>query len=102
MSIKRKEAKVNKATIIRVDGTHEEMECRPTLAEAQRIVGGNIRLVKVGGGITLVVDGEGKLKGQTVNGIITRVYGPRVYGGVIVGDVIVLEGWQTVGADKIE
>lgn len=91
------ERSMNKATIVRVDGTTEELDRRPTLTEAQQIVGGWAELVKVGDNKTLVVDEEGKLKGKPVNKKITQLYGSRIYGGYIVGDVIVLEGWKTVG-----
>lgn len=87
---------MNKATIIRVDGSEEELDRRPSLGEAQRIVGGWIELVKVKGG-TLVVDEEGKIKNKPTNKIITKRYGNQIYGGYIVGDVIVLKGWRTVG-----
>lgn len=88
---------MNKATIVRVDGTEEELGHRPSLKESQRIVGGYIELVKVGNGVTLVVNDEGKVKDKPVNKPITDRYGPKIYGGYIVGDVIVLEGWRTVG-----
>lgn len=89
---------MNKATIIRVDGTEEQLDHKPTLEEAQKIVGGWIELVKVGGSKTLVVDEEGKLKNKPTNKVITNIYGSEIYGGYIVGNVIVLEGWRTVGA----
>jgi len=93
---------MNKATIVRVDGTTEELDYRPTLKEAQLIVGGYIELVKAqdrqGNRVTLVVDDEGKLKHKPTNKSITSTYGPSIYRGYIVGDVIVLEGWKTVGA----
>ena len=87
------------AYIIKVDGTRVDLDHRPTLEEAQEIVGGWISLVGVGSGRTLVVDEEGKPKGKITNLKATRMY--RKYmpdvGGLIVGDVIVLEGWRTVG-----
>jgi len=88
---------MGKATVVRVDGIETELDHRPTLEEAQRIVGGCIEFVKVGGNRTLVVDEEGKLKGKPVNRLITDRYGSSIYGGYIVGDAIVLEGWRTVG-----
>lgn len=88
---------MNKATIIRVDGTEQELDRRPSLKEAQEIVTGYIELVKVGGSKTLVVDEEGKIKNKPTNKVITDRYGSQIYGGYIVGDVIVLEGWRTVG-----
>jgi len=88
---------MNSATIIRADGTEEALDHRPSLEEAQKIVGGYVELVKVGGNRTLVVDDEGKLKGKPANKVITIIYGSQIYGGYIVGDVVVLEGWKTVG-----
>ncbi len=97
---------MNKATVIKVDGSVQELDHRPTLKEAQEIVGGWIELVKASkhpsftqsrGVVTLVVDEEGKPKNKPVNKVITNKYGGSIYGGYIVGDVIVLEGWRTVG-----
>ncbi len=92
---------MNSATIVRVDGTTEELDRRPTLVEAQQIVDGWIELVKArdhwGNSVTLVVDEEGKPKNKPVNKSVTAIYGPSIPGGHVVGDVIVLEGWRTVG-----
>ncbi len=92
---------MNKATIVRVDGTTEELDGRPTLVEAQQIVGGWIELIKAkdhwGNSVTLVVDEEGKPKNKPTNKSATLIYGPSIYGGYVVGDVIILEGWKTVG-----
>lgn len=88
---------MNKATVIRVNGREQELDHRPTLLEAQQIVGGYIELVKVEKGRTLVVDEEGKLKNKPTNKTVTSRYGSSIYGDYIVGDVIVLEGWRTVG-----
>lgn len=85
------------ATIVKVSGSILELDYRPTLKEAQEIVGGYIELVKVGSNLTLVVDEEGKIKNKPCNKIITANYGSKIYGGYIVGDVIILEGWKTVG-----
>lgn len=86
----------NKATVIKVDGTEQELDHRPTLEEAQAIVGGFFELVKVGSGKTLVV---GKPKGKRRNNKATSILQSAYIGPVtnIVGDVIVLEGWRTVG-----
>lgn len=88
---------MGKATVVKVDGSVQELDHRPTLKEAQQIVGGWIELVKVGGNKTLVVDDEGKMKNKLTNKVITDKYGSSIYGGYVVGDVIVLEGWRTVG-----
>jgi len=50
------------------------------------------------GNKTLVVDDRGKVKGKPANKVITELYGNQIYRGYIVGDVIVLEGWRTVGS----
>lgn len=89
---------MSKATVVKVDGSEQELDHRPSLEEAQQIVGGYIELVKVGGNRALVVDGEGKLKNKPTNKAITSEYGSSIYGSFIVGDVIVLEGWRTVGS----
>jgi hypothetical protein len=92
---------MGKATVIKVDGTEAVLDHRPTLEEAQRIVGGYIELVRAkstsGKVVTLIVDEDGKAKHKPVNKIITKTFGQSIYGGHIVGDTIVLEGWRTVG-----
>ena len=92
---------MGKATVFLVNGSIEELDHRPTLVEAQKIVGGWIELVKAkdttGRMVTLVVDEEGKIKNYPSNYRINREYGATIYGGYIVGNVIVLEGWKTVG-----
>ena len=84
---------MGKATIIKVDGTLQELDRRPTMEEARRIVGGYIELVKVGNKKTLVVNEEGLLQHLPMNVEATKYY-PY---SPIVGDVILLEGWQTPG-----
>jgi hypothetical protein len=88
---------MGKATIVRADGTETELDHRPSLEKAQNIVGGYIELVKAGHNTTLVVDEEGRMKNQPVNNTITSRFKRSIYGLRIVGDVIVLEGWRTVG-----
>ncbi len=88
---------MNKATIIKIDRTEEVLDHRPTLAEAQKIVGGYIQFVALSSNKRLVVDDEGKIKNKPVNTVVTAKYGHEIYGGFIVGDVILLEGWKTVG-----
>jgi len=83
---------MGKATIAKADGTEEALDHRPTLAEAQKICGGYIELVSVAGNKTLVVDEEGLLKNYNIN-----PKGCQLYGGMIVGDIIILEGYKTVG-----
>ena len=88
---------MNKATVIKVNGTEQELDHRPTLKEAQEIVEGYVELVSVGNNKTLVVNADGKTDKLPVNRTITHEYGSKIYRGFIVGDVIVLEGWKTVG-----
>ena len=87
----------SKAVVFRVDGTKVELDHRPSLKEAQKIVGGYIELVSVGNGVTLVVDEEGLMKQKPLNKAATDLYNQRSPGGLIVGDVIALTGWRTVG-----
>jgi len=82
----------NKATVIKVDGTEIALPTRPSLIEAQRIVGGYIQLLHIPHGLTLVVDEDGRLNGKPRNARASDYY----QFGDLVGDVIVLEGWRTV------
>ncbi len=93
---------MGKATVIRSDGSEEELDHRPSLKEAQAIVGGWIEFAdgKLNGkAVTLILDEEGKLKAKQKNSKATLMYWAKYPGiaDIIVGDVIVLEGWQTVG-----
>jgi hypothetical protein len=81
------------AYILKSDGTKIPLDHRPTLKEAQKIVGGYIEFAHCHNKYTLVVDEEGLLKGYPLNKEATSMYGCSP----IVGDVIVLEGWKTVG-----
>ena len=80
------------AVVIKVDGTEINLGKRPSLCEAQDIVGGFIELVRLPHRLTLVVDEEGRLKNKPRNSRASDYYKL----GDIVGDVIVLEGWRTV------
>lgn len=83
-----------KATVIKVDGSEKELDHRPTLAEAQGIVGGYIELLPLRGTkLTLVLDEEGNLKQRPTNHRASMLFHPWK----LVGDIIVLEGWRTVG-----
>jgi len=92
---------MGKATIVRVDGSTEELDHKPSLEEAQKVVDGYIELIKAQdiwkNKVRLVVNEEGKIINLPTNKSVTMIYGPSVYGGYIVGDVIILEGWRTVG-----
>jgi len=91
---------MHKATVIKVDGTEYQLDHRPTLKESQEIVGGYIEFAhpdnkgkKTQERLTLVVDEDGLVKGKPLNLKATNIY----QRSPIVGDVILLEGWQTVG-----
>ena len=93
----------NKATVYKTDGTSYELDHRPTLSEAQQIVGGYIEFAKGkkdGKVVTIVVDEEGLMKRKAYNHQITVFYRAHNLDSMIAGDAIVLEGWQTVGVDK--
>ena len=81
------------ATIIYVTGDKKELNHRPTLKEAQGIVGGYIEMVKGPPNITIICDEDGKMKGYPENHTTSELFKPWL----LVGNVIVLEGWRTVG-----
>ncbi len=60
----------------------------PSLADAQKFVGGWVEVVQVNDGI-LIIDEEGKMKNKPVNEIASKMYADK-YGDadVIVGDAI--------------
>lgn len=86
---------MGKATVLKVDGTREELDHRPTLEEAQKIVGGYIEYIRLDPNNLLVVDEDGKPKGLPTNKQATLLY----QWGKVVGDVIHLEGWKGVAGD---
>src|SRR3972149_7007528 len=57
----------HKAYIIKSDGTHIDLDHRPTLTEAQKIVGGFVEPVYLGHNITIYVNEEGVMRGLPVN-----------------------------------
>jgi len=81
------------AYVLKFDGTRINLDHRPSLSEAQKIVGGYIEFVSLHNKKTLVINEEGLLKGLPLNIEATAMY----WHSPIVGDVIVLEGWKTVG-----
>lgn len=86
---------MGKATIIKVDGTEQELGHRPGLKEAQRIVGGYITLLPLRKTrLTLVLNEEGKIRGLPMNTKASILFKPWE----LVGNIIVLDGWKTVGA----
>jgi hypothetical protein len=98
---------MNRARVIKTSGETNDLDHRPTLKEAQETVGGYIELLKATEDktdkrVTLVVNEEGRLKSLSINVFVTAGYsvGSRFNTShfPIVGDVIVLYGWQTVAA----
>lgn len=73
------------ATIIKVDGTMEEItiDKQNSLEQMQKIVGGYIEVIPIAGGKTLVVNEEGLLQQLPINHKASALYS-----GTIVGDVI--------------
>ena len=88
---------MGKATVIKVDGSEEELDHRPSLEESQKIVGGYIEITKCNSipPKRMVVNEEGRLQGLPVNRAATSIHNCGV---AIMGNVIVLEGWKTVGS----
>jgi len=89
------------AIVIRASGEVVPLDHRPTLEEAQGIVGGWIEIVKArsritGKMVTLVLNEEGRPTGLPYNEKATSEFGASIYSGFIVGDIIVLTGWRTV------
>jgi len=89
------------ATVIKVDGSKAELDHRPTLEEAQEIVGGWVEFIHAQDvtskqAVTLVVNEEGRLLNLPTNWAATNEYWPPPR-APLVGNVIVLIGWRTVG-----
>ena len=87
---------MGKATVINVDGSVQELDHRPTLKEAQEIVGGYIEFIRVPPNLTLIVNEDGTMKGLKVNPKASLHFRPYN----LLGNIIVLEGWRTVGKDN--
>jgi len=73
------------ATIIKVDGTMEEItiDKQNSLEQMQKIVGGYIEVVPVAGGKTLVVNEEGLLQQLPINYKASALYNCTIVGNVI-------------------
>lgn len=93
---------MNKAIVIKkYDRQIKDLGHQPTLDEAQQIVEGYIQLLKAkdsktGELVTLVVNEDGKPQELPVNLLATKLFGPSIYGGYLVGNIIVLKGWKSV------
>lgn len=67
------------------------------LEEVQRLVGGYIEIVNLGGEDVMVVDEEGKLKGKPVNTVATIIAHMRHaihHNDCIVGDVLICKNCE--------
>ena len=86
-----------RAYVLNVDGSETKLDDRPTLAEAQKAVGGYIEdvtnICRMLGrtGKTVYVDEEGRLKKYQLNDRATAYFGFP-----LVGNVLVLEGWKNL------
>jgi hypothetical protein len=91
---------VNRATIIYTSGVVTELDHKPSLIEAQAIIGGYITAIyvtdKIGKVITLIMDEEGINKNSPVNAKVSELYNLPKYIPQVVGRVIALEGWRSV------
>lgn len=89
---------MGRAMIIMSSGLEKSLGHKPTLKEAQDIVGGNIELYHIKGTKqTLVLNEEGKLQNLPVNKKASYFFSSPDTRQTFVGNVIVLEGWRTVG-----
>lgn len=90
---------MGRATVIMSSGLEKPLDHRPTLKEAQEIVGGFIELYRVKGTkLTLVLNKDGKRLNLPYNEKASYHFAPLITPTRFVGNVIVLEGWKTVGA----
>ena len=88
---------MGKASIISVSGTTTDLTDRPDYDQARKIVGGYLEYVHLGRGRTLVVNEEGLFLNLPTNDAATQLCVCKPNIDRIVGDVILLEGWLTVG-----
>ena len=84
----------NKAYVLKSDGTTVDLPEQPTLAEAQKAVGGYIEKMPTNlcrtPRLTVYANEEGRMQALPVNRKATDLLGFTV-----VGDVLVLQGWKT-------
>jgi len=64
---------------------------KPTVKEAQELVGGYVELIELPDGTQMLVDEDGQLKGKTMNHDASMI-GLTVGQPFIVGDVVILSG----------
>jgi hypothetical protein len=86
----------NKAYLLKATGERVDLDHRPTLSEAQKLVGGYVELQRLSGNKFMYMDEEGKMKGKPKNKEATIMLELRVnHSALVVGDVLILEGWHT-------
>ncbi len=89
---------MGKATILMSSGLEKPLNHRPTMKEAQDIVGGHIELHHVKGTrYTLVLNEDGIMLHLRINSKASYYFTAPVAPHIFYGDIIVLEGWKTVG-----
>jgi len=82
----------NRAYVIESSGRKYDLDLRPTLLEAQKIVGGYIEILSVRGTRkSLIVNEDGRPLKLNPN-----IEASRQFGVPLFGNVIVMEGWKTV------
>ena len=86
---------IRRAYVLKVDGTIEHLDHRPTLEEAQKVVGGWVEMMPMHlcrtPRLTAFGDEEGRLKGYALNRKATDLLSYPV-----VGAILILEGWKTL------
>ena len=87
----------NRAYVIKVNGTTKELDHRPTLDEAQEIVGGWVemfpRSYMIDKKLIIYGNEEGLQRQLPVNKEASKL----VHSTKVVGDILVLEGWRSLG-----
>lgn len=90
---------MNRAVIIKPDGTETILDHRPTYDEVSKAVGGYIEYTQgrdeTGKMVTIIVNEEGLLERLSYNDIVNRMR-ERLHGeSYLVGTAVVLWGWRT-------
>lgn len=80
--------KPKKLTVYRInaDNTEKVAEIADDLVTYQQIVGGYVEQIRLGNGLLMIVDDEGRLKNKPINMKASRF----VPGNTIVGDVFIV------------
>jgi Domain of unknown function (DUF3846) len=95
-TLKKKEEAKNQAYIIKIDGTHVDLDHQPTLFEAQKIVGGYVeifpRTYLKDKTLTMIGNDEGRVKNMDKNIEASKL----LKTSFAVGDILILKGWRTL------